>query len=92
MYRQHRLDPERFSSMFGGVAYDLVYNKYYVDEIYNALVIQPYLALCFAFAWFDLHIIDGVVNLAATIAVIALDAVGALRYLRRRRAGEFRVE
>ena len=24
MYRQHRLDPERFSSMFGGVAYDLV--------------------------------------------------------------------
>jgi NADH-quinone oxidoreductase subunit L len=70
MYRQHRLDPERFSSRFGGVAYDLVYNKYYIDEIYNALVIQPYLALCFAFAWFDLHIIDGVVNLAATIAVM----------------------
>src|SRR5579863_5065855 len=70
MYRQHRLDPERFSSMFGGVAYDLVLNKYYIDEIYNALVVQPYLALCFAFAWFDLHIIDGIVNLAATIAVM----------------------
>ena len=46
-------------------------NKYYVDEIYDALVIQPYLVLCRACAWFDLHIIDGVVNLAATIAVIA---------------------
>jgi NADH-quinone oxidoreductase subunit L len=70
MYRQHRINPERFSSVFGGALYDLVYNKYYVDEIYNALVIQPYLALCFACAWFDLHIIDGFVNLMATLVVI----------------------
>jgi NADH-quinone oxidoreductase subunit L len=56
--------------VFGGALYDLVYNKYYVDEIYNALVIQPYLALCFACAWFDLHIIDGFVNLMATLVVI----------------------
>jgi NADH-quinone oxidoreductase subunit L len=70
MYRQHRLDPARFSTLFGGVAYDLVLNKYYVDEIYDAVIIQPYLALCRACAWFDLHIIDGVVNLAATIAVM----------------------
>src|ERR1700683_1402195 len=28
MYRRHRLDPERFSTMFGGKLYDLVYNKY----------------------------------------------------------------
>jgi NADH-quinone oxidoreductase subunit L len=71
MYRQHKIDPERFSSMFGGAAYDLVYNKYYIDEIYQALVIQPYIALCFAFAWFDRNIIDGIVNLAARIAVLA---------------------
>jgi NADH-quinone oxidoreductase subunit L len=71
MYRQHRINPERFSSMFGGVAYDLVYNKYYIDEIYHALVVQPYIALCFAFAWFDSHIIDGFVNLMATLTVFA---------------------
>ena len=71
MYRRHRIDPERFSSMFGGRLYDWVYNKYYVDEIYDAGVVQPYIALCFAFAWFDLHIIDGFVNLIATLAVIA---------------------
>src|SRR5271166_2236057 len=71
MYRQHRINPERFSSMFGGAAYDLVYNKYYVDEIYNALVVQPYIALCFAFAWFDRNIIDGFVNLMATLTVFA---------------------
>jgi len=71
MYRQRRIDPERFSSIAGGSLYDLVYSKYYIDEIYNALVIQPYIALCFGFAWFDSHIIDGIVNLMATLTVIA---------------------
>jgi NADH-quinone oxidoreductase subunit L len=70
MYRQNRLDPAKYSAMFGGILYDLSLNKYYVDEIYDALVVQPYLMLCRAFAWFDLHIIDGVVNLMATIAVL----------------------
>ncbi len=68
MYRQHRLDPSRFSNMFGGALYDLVLNKYYVDEIYQAAVVNPYLALTRAMAWFDLHI-DGVVNLAARLTV-----------------------
>jgi NADH-quinone oxidoreductase subunit L len=71
MYRQHRIDPERFSNIAGGAIYDLVYNKYYIDEIYNALVVQPYIALCFVFAWFDSHIIDGFVNLMATLTVFA---------------------
>jgi NADH-quinone oxidoreductase subunit L len=41
----------------------LVLNKYYVDELYDALVVQPLLAVC---AWcarvFDLGVIDGAVN------------------------------
>jgi NADH-quinone oxidoreductase subunit L len=69
MYRQRRIDPARFSEMLGGRAYDLVLNKYYIDEIYDFTVVRPYLALTRAFAWFDLHIIDGVVNLAATLTV-----------------------
>jgi NADH-quinone oxidoreductase subunit L len=31
--------------------------------------VQPYLWVTRVFAWFDLHIIDGVVNLAASITV-----------------------
>jgi NADH-quinone oxidoreductase subunit L len=70
MYRQKRINPERFSSLFGGIPYDLVLNKYFVDEIYQFAIINPYLALTRAMAWFDLHIIDGIVNLAGTLTVL----------------------
>src|ERR1017187_4193766 len=69
MYRQRKLDPARFSQMFGGVPYEWVYNKYYVDEFYNRVIIQPYMLATRALAWFDTNIIDGVVNLAARIIV-----------------------
>jgi NADH-quinone oxidoreductase subunit L len=69
MYRQQKLDPARFSQMFGGVPYEWVYNKYYVDEFYNRAIIQPYMFATRALAWFDTNIIDGVVNLAARIVV-----------------------
>jgi NADH-quinone oxidoreductase subunit L len=69
MYRQHTLDPARFSEMFGGVPYEWVYNKYYVDEFYDRAVVQPYLLATRALAWFDSNIIDGVVNLAARVIV-----------------------
>jgi NADH-quinone oxidoreductase subunit L len=69
MYRQEKIDPARFSQMFGGVPYEWVYNKYYVDEFYDRVVIQPYLFATRAFAWFDANIIDGVVNLTARVIV-----------------------
>jgi NADH-quinone oxidoreductase subunit L len=69
MYRQHKLDPARFSQMLDGVPYEWVYNKYYVDEFYNRVIIQPYMFATRALAWFDTNIIDGVVNLAASVIV-----------------------
>ncbi|MGH7925420.1 MAG: NADH-quinone oxidoreductase subunit L [Candidatus Binatus sp.] len=69
MYRQQKIDPARFSQMFDGVPYEWVLNKYYVDEVYDKVVVQPYLFTTRAFAWFDSNIIDGVVNLAARIIV-----------------------
>jgi NADH-quinone oxidoreductase subunit L len=69
MYRQRRIDPARISQMFGGVVYDLVLNKYYVDEIYDVAIVQPYLYATRAFAWFDTNIIDGVVNSTASIII-----------------------
>ena len=69
MYRQKKIDPARFSQMFGGVPYEWVFNKYYVDEFYDRVIIQPYLFATRALAWFDSNIIDGVVNLAAAVIV-----------------------
>src|SRR6266404_8631020 len=69
MYRQRKISPDRISQMFGGAVYDLVLNKYYVDEIYDAAIVQPYLYATRAFAWFDTNIIDGVVNAAASVTI-----------------------
>ena len=69
MYRQEKIDPVRFSQMFDGVPYEWVLNKYYVDEFYDRVVVQPYLFATRASAWFDSNIIDGVVNLAARVIV-----------------------
>ncbi len=49
------------------VIYDLVYNKYYVDEIYDATVVEP-IKNGSEFLWHDVdeNIIDGAVNGSAT--------------------------
>jgi NADH-quinone oxidoreductase subunit L len=69
IYRRRTVSAERFSELWGGVLYRLVYNKYHVDEIYDAIVVQPYLALTRAAAWFDANIIDGIVNFAGALTV-----------------------
>ncbi len=41
----------------------LIYNKYFIDEIYNAVFIQPYNKLSeTVLSWFDNSVIDGAVN------------------------------
>ena len=44
--------------------YELVYNKYYVDEIYETLIVNPIAAISDSFLWrfVDVKIIDGLVN------------------------------
>jgi NADH-quinone oxidoreductase subunit L len=69
MYRRRTLDPARVAAVLHGLVYEWVLNKYYVDELYDFLFVRPYLALCRALAWFDLNVIDGVVNLSAKITV-----------------------
>ena len=70
IYRRKRLSAEAFSSLFDGKLYELVLNKYYVDEIYWTVIVGPYLVLTRASAWFDDHIIDALVNLAARLTVL----------------------
>jgi NADH-quinone oxidoreductase subunit L len=68
-YRSKKLSAERMSEFAAGLPYRLSFNKYYVDEAYDLVVVHPYMMLTRAAGWFDLHIIDGVVNLVAVITV-----------------------
>ncbi|MGH9674769.1 MAG: NADH-quinone oxidoreductase subunit L, partial [Bryobacteraceae bacterium] len=53
-----------------GVLYRLVFNKYYVDEIYHAVIVRPTIAISRVFLWriFDAGVIDGMVNGVGTRA------------------------
>ena len=55
--------PEKLSSSFSAI-YQLLTNKYYVDEIYDALVVMPILGTSREFLWkfVDAGFIDGMVN------------------------------
>jgi len=44
-----------------------VFNKYYVDEAYQALFVDRSVQLARWLAWWDLQVIDGIVNLCGTI-------------------------
>jgi NADH-quinone oxidoreductase subunit L len=68
LYLQRPESAERLAAKFP-VLYQILYRKYYVDEIYNALVVQPIKYLCLGLMWFDLKVIDGIVNGSAWIAV-----------------------
>ena len=52
---------DKLAASFSGL-HKLLYRKYYVDEIYDAVVIQPLKKLCVILAEFDLKVIDGIVN------------------------------
>ena len=58
--------PARLKERFLG-AWTVVYNKYYVDELYGATVVKGSLAFARLTAWFDGHVIDALVDLAATV-------------------------
>ena len=45
----------------------LLWNKYYLDELYSVVFIGPAKFLALAASWFDQGIIDGLVNLAGKI-------------------------
>jgi len=52
---------EALKAQWKGV-HTLVYNKYFVDEIYHATWVRGFMALSRALAWFDLKAVDGLVN------------------------------
>jgi len=76
MYQTRTLKPDWLVDAFGGKLYRTVYNKYYVDEAYDATVIAGTMSLSRAMAWFDATIIDGIVNGSAVIVKLLSQAYG----------------
>jgi NADH-quinone oxidoreductase subunit L len=58
--------PAALKERFLGI-WTVVYNKYYVDELYDLVVIRPSLAWSRALSWFDGHILDWLVNMAGAV-------------------------
>jgi NADH-quinone oxidoreductase subunit L len=67
MYYRKSLAPERFSSLAGGLFYRLSFNKYYVDEVYQAVFVNGTLLLAQLFSAFDKYVVDGIVNGSAAL-------------------------
>jgi NADH-quinone oxidoreductase subunit L len=71
LYRDARSQaPARLKARFTR-AWTVVYEKYYVDELYALAVVRPTTRLAGLLSWFDAHFIDGLVNLAGTLGRFA---------------------
>jgi len=68
--RNNKILPAPLRARFAFL-YRLVSNKYYVDEIYDALIIRPCMRFADIAASFDSRVVDGAVNLTAYLSIIA---------------------
>jgi NADH-quinone oxidoreductase subunit L len=55
------LNPGALADRFKAL-YTLLYNKYFIDEIYDTIIVNPVIKLCQYCLAFDLSVIDGLVN------------------------------
>jgi NADH-quinone oxidoreductase subunit L len=72
-YRFYVLAPEiadRLKDRYAG-AHSLLYNKYYVDELYNATFIKGTMASSLGLWTFDRRVVDGAVNGSGWLTVFA---------------------
>jgi len=60
----YRRGPERLAGLTRrlGPAHALLLGKWFIDELYELFILGPLALLSKAAAWFDLHVVDGVVN------------------------------
>jgi NADH-quinone oxidoreductase subunit L len=63
LWLKNRQIPDRMARQYSGV-YNLLLNKYYVDEVYDATVVQPIKVVSTEGLWrgFDVKLVDGAVN------------------------------
>ena len=67
LYSMNATAPDRWAVKAQG-AYYLLLNKYYVDELYDLLFVEPTKKLGLALDWFDRVVVDGMVRGVAQMA------------------------
>ena len=73
MYYKKSISADAMAARFSGL-YKLLYNKYYFDEIYQKVILDPTMALG-RFMWsFDANVVDGLVNLTGWLTIKWADA------------------
>lgn len=78
IYVSKKSIPSPNAEQEGGLAYRLSVNKYYVDEIYQAVIIQPLVKFSRAVLWLvvDAKVIDGLVNGTGRVVQLGSQALG----------------
>jgi NADH-quinone oxidoreductase subunit L len=69
------VNPERVANRVKPL-YNFLLNKWYFDELYEAVFVNGSKAISRGLAWFDLTVVDGLVNLAARLGVFLSWLVG----------------
>ena len=67
-YFKHKVSADAIVERFKPI-HTLLYNKYYFDEIYDAIIIRPILGFTDVLWWFDNNVIDGLVNFSGWLTV-----------------------
>ena len=65
-YQYKKLDIDKIKEKFKPL-YNLSYNKWYFDEIYQATFVAGTIRISRLLAWFDNKVVDGIVNGSATV-------------------------
>jgi NADH-quinone oxidoreductase subunit L len=67
LYSMNTSAPDRWAAKVRG-AYDMLLNKYYVDELYDFLFVEPTKKLGLLLDWFDRVVVDGIVRAVGQLA------------------------
>lgn len=62
IYGKKYLSPENEGEIFGKNLHKLIFNKYFVDEIYQRFLVNPFMKISWFSSLFDKWVIDGIVN------------------------------
>jgi NADH-quinone oxidoreductase subunit L len=69
IYWKRILDPAEAKEQFPGI-HAFLMDKWRFDWLYSIVVVRPALVVGHWLAWFDLHVIDGLIHLVARISVL----------------------
>ena len=76
IYYRQSLSAETFTAVGGGVPYQAVFNKYYIDELYHATAVRGTLVVSWLCSAFDSRVIDFIVNGVAKVTSVVGWAIG----------------